>query len=81
MPFVIRYKMLVGTSERAADTPAEAIAAYRELREAGAGAIAIFDQDGRLVQLDEISIAATPLPKAGWVSSLTQLSARFRRPR
>ena len=61
MPFILRYRMLVGASSRESLTAAEAVSDYRELQQAGAGLITIHDHTGRVFTLDElISASAAP---------------------
>jgi hypothetical protein len=60
MPFYISYSLLTGPGSRIADTAAGALIACNELRSIGAGAVTIRDQTGRIIGMEELTIAATP---------------------
>ena len=61
MPFIVGYETLSGPSSGSqVETAAEAIDLYRMLRSAGAGAIRITDQTGKMYGYSELLMLAAP---------------------
>ena len=58
MPFYITYTFLTGSGTRYADTAAEVIVMYNELKEAQAGAIIIRDHAGTVFTIEQLTPAA-----------------------
>ena len=62
MPFFVGYETVSGASGRGVDTAMEAIDLYRSLRSAGAGAIRISDETGKVYSLTDLLLLASPSP-------------------
>lgn len=60
MPYVITYRMLVGTGTRFARTAADAMADCRDLQIAGAALITIRDAAGVALTLDDLLSVGEP---------------------
>jgi hypothetical protein len=59
MPFYIAFTLLTGSGTRFANTAAEAVVIYNELRDAQAGAIAIRDHNGTEFTIEQLTLAAS----------------------
>lgn len=62
LPYVLTYSMSIGSSRRVVETAAEAALAYQEIRKAGGSLIAIADDKGNVVTLDELEALLAPSP-------------------
>ena len=58
MPYVIRYRMLTGTTESEASSPQEAVKAIVTFEQAGGQLITILDGFGKLHSAQQVELAA-----------------------
>jgi CheY-like chemotaxis protein len=62
LPYVLTYSMLIGSARRVVETAAEAALAYQQIRKAGGSLIAIADDTGNVVTMDELEALLAPSP-------------------
>jgi hypothetical protein len=63
MPFYLSYTLLTGSGTRFADTAAEALILYQELKDISAGAIAVRNEKGEAVSLEQLGLIAATKTK------------------
>jgi hypothetical protein len=60
MPFYISYTLLSGSGSRFAETAADAVIAYNQLKEINAGGITIKDETGATYTIEQLLPATAP---------------------
>jgi hypothetical protein len=63
MPFYISYTLISGSGSRFAETAADAVIAYNQLKEINAGGITIKDETGAIHMIEQLLPATAPRTK------------------